>query len=32
MALKLNGNVEECVLEDKEVLDVSFYIFEAAKK
>lgn len=31
MALKLNGNVEECVLEDKKVLDVSFYIFKAGK-
>lgn len=28
MALKLNGNLEEFILEDKKLLDFSFYIFE----
>lgn len=32
MALKLNGNVEECVLEDKKGLDLFFYIFKAGIK
>lgn len=31
MALKLNGNLEEFILEDKKVLDFSFIIFKIQK-